>query len=106
MFKDSYHYHCIATNIVKESAQERVWAYNDRSHIENHIKEIKCGFGIEKLPIWDFGGNALFFGIGILTYNLFIASKYLSMPENWRKKSIKSIRWLLVEVGGKLIKHR
>jgi len=105
LFKDSYHYHCIATNVVKESAQERVWAYNDRSHIENHIKEIKCGFGMEKLPSGDLGGNALFFGIGILTYNLFIAQKYLTMPTEWRAKTIKSIRWLLVEVGGKLIKH-
>jgi hypothetical protein len=105
LFKDGYHYHCIATNVVEGSAQERVWAYNDRAHIENHIKEIKGGFGMEKLPSGDFGGNALFFGIGIMTYNLFIAQKYLTMPEQWRAKTIKSIRWFLVEVGGKLIKH-
>jgi hypothetical protein len=82
-----------------------VWAYNDRAHIENHIKEIKCGFGMEKLPSGDFGGNALYFGIGILTYNLFIAQKLLTMPKEWRAKTINSIRWLLIEVGGKLIKH-
>jgi hypothetical protein len=105
LFKDSYHYHCIATNVVEGSPQERVWAYNDRAQIENHIKEIKCGFGMEKLPSGDFGGNALYFGIGILTYNLFIAQKYLTMPKQWRTKTIKSIRWFLVEVGGKLIKH-
>jgi hypothetical protein len=105
LFGNSYHYHCIATSVVEGSPLERVWAYNDRAHIENHIKEIKCGFGMEKLPSGDFGGNALFFGIGILTYNLFIAQKYLTMPEDWRAKTIKSIRWLLVEVGAKLIKH-
>jgi hypothetical protein len=58
--------------------------------------------GMEKLPSEDFGGNALYFCIGILTYNLFIAQKYLTMPKDWRAKSI---RWLLVEVGGKLIRH-
>lgn len=60
---------------------------------------------MEKLPSGDFGGNALYFGIGMLTYNLFIAQKYLTMPRDWRAKTIKSIRWLLVEVGGKLIRH-
>ena len=105
LFENSYHYHCIATNVVEENAQERVWVYNDRANIENHIKEIKCGFGMQKLPSGDFGGNALYFGIGILTYNLFIAQKHLTMPKQWRTKTIKSIRWLLVEVGGKLIHH-
>ena len=105
LFKNIYHYHCIATSVLEQSAQERVWRHNDRAHIENHIKEIKRGFGMEKLPSGDFGGNALYFGIGMLTYNLFIAQKYLTMPRDWRAKTIKSIRWLLVEVGGKLIRH-
>ena len=88
--------------MVDGSAQKRVWRHNDRANIENHIKEIKCGFGMEKLPTGDFGGSALYFGTGILSYNLFIAQKYLAMPEDWRTKSI---RWLLVEVAGKLIQH-
>jgi len=105
LFKGNYHYHCVATNILEGSACERVWRHNDRAHIENHIKEIKGGFGMEKLPSGEFGGNALYFGTGILTYNLFIAQKYLTLPEDWRPRTIKSIRWLLVEVGGKLIRH-
>lgn len=105
LYQDGYQYHCIATSVLEESAHERVWAYNDRAHIENHLKEIKGGFGMERLPSGEFGGNALFFGIGILTYNLFMAQKLLTMPEAWRTKTIKSIRWLLVEVAGKLITH-
>jgi len=89
LFNNTYHYHCIATNVIEESPQERVWSYNDRAHIENHIKEIKCGFGMQKLPSGDFGGDDLYFGIGILTYNLFIAQRHLVMPERWRAKTIK-----------------
>jgi Transposase DDE domain group 1 len=103
LFKDGYHYHCIATSMLKESPEEVVWKYNGRGQIENHIKEIKSGFGMEWMPSGDFGANAVYFGIGILTYNLFIAQKLLSMPEAWKIKTIKSIRWLLVEVGGKLV---
>jgi hypothetical protein len=70
-----------------------------------HLKEIKCGFGMERMPSGDFQGNAVHFGIGIMTYNLFIAQKFLTMPADWKNKTIKSIRWLLVETAGKLIEH-
>lgn len=105
LFNDVYHYHCIATNVTEGSAEWVVWRYNGRAHIENHIKEIKCGFGMDRLPSGDFHGNAVHFGIGIMTYNLFIAQKLLTMHEGWKRKTIKSIRWLLVEVAGKLIEH-
>jgi hypothetical protein len=103
LFKNTYHYHCIATSMVEESLEEVVWKYNGRGQIENHIKEIKSGFGMEWMPSGDFGANAVYFGIGILTYNLFIAQKLLTMPEAWKTKTIKMVRWLLVEVGGKLV---
>lgn len=105
LFNDVYHYHCIGTNVTEGSAEWVVWRYNGRADVENHIKEIKCGFGMDRLPSGDFYGNAVHFGIGIMTYNLFIAQKLLTMHEGWKRKTIKSIRWLLVEVAGKLIKH-
>jgi hypothetical protein len=58
---------------------------------------------MEWMPSGDFGANAVYFGIGILTYNLFIGQKLLTMPEPWKVKTIKTVRWLLVEVGGKLV---
>lgn len=105
LFKDSYCYHCIATGMMEESAQEVVWRYNGRAHIENHIKEIKSGFGMDRMPSGDFRANGVHFGIGIMTYNLFIAQRLLTMPEQWRTKTIKTVRWLLIEVAGKLIDH-
>mgnify|MGYP001574940917 CR=1 FL=1 len=108
LFGDSYNYHCIATNDTEgaeEDKQQIIWQYNERAYIENNIKEIKGGFGMEQMPTGDFGGNALYFSIGIMTYNLFIAQKYWTMPEAWVNKTIKSIRWLLVEVVGRIIKR-
>jgi len=60
---------------------------------------------MDRLPSGDFAANAVHFGVGIMSYNLFIAQKLLTMPEEWKTKTIKSIRWLLVEVAGKLIGH-
>jgi hypothetical protein len=105
LFGDNYRYHCLATNMTEESVSEVVWLYNERAQIENHIKEIKGGFGMERMPSGEFKANAIHFAIGIMTYNLFIAQRLLTMPEDWKNKTIKSIRWLLVEMAGKLIEH-
>ena len=105
LFRDTYCYHCIATGMIEQSTEEVVWRYNGRAHIENHIKEIKIGFGMDRMPSGDFRANGVHFGIGIMTYNLFIAQKLLTMPEQWKTKTIKSLRWLLIEVAGKLIYH-
>jgi hypothetical protein len=105
LFRDSYHYHCIATGMIEESAEGVVWRYNKRAEIENHIKEIKSGFGMDRLPSGEFLANAVHFGIGIMTYNLFIAQRLFVMPEPWRTKTIKSLRWLLIEVAGRVVHH-
>lgn len=105
LFDETYHYHCLATNMRDETPKEVVWRYNERAHIENHIKELKGGFGMERLPSGDYAANAMHFAIGIMTYNLFLVQRLLTMPVHWQTKTIASIRWCLIEVGGKLIQH-
>ena len=97
-------YHCIATNIVELSASQIVWKYNRRADQENCIKEIKYGFGMKKMPCGTFEANAMFSGIAVLVYNLFIAQKLLTMPKNYHSKTIKTIRWLLVNTAGLVVK--
>jgi hypothetical protein len=104
LFQGPYRYHGIATN-MSEEREEVVWRYNGRSQIENHLKELRSGFGMDGMPSGEFAANAVHFGIGIMTYNLFIAQKLLTLPEEWKSKTIKTFRWLLVEVAGKLIEH-
>ncbi|MBI4947663.1 MAG: IS1380 family transposase [Bacteroidetes bacterium] len=105
LFNNSYNYHAIATSMIESNIEEVVWQYNERAYIESHIKEIKTGFSMEQMPSGDFGANALYFGIGIMTYNLFIAQKYWVMPAEWASKTIKSIRWLLIEAVGRVIER-
>lgn len=104
LFRDASRYHCLAPNILEETPEEVVWLYKGRAHIENHIKALKGGFGMDRLPSGDVGANALHFAIGVLTDNLFLAQRLLTMPAVWASKTIQSIR-RLVEVGGKLITH-
>lgn len=104
LFSDGYHYHCIVTDL-DAPAEEVVWEYNDRAQIENVIKELKNGFGMEYMPTGDFGANSLWFSLGVLAYNVFIMKKYLVLPEGFRTKTIQSIRWTLIEVAGKIVEH-
>lgn len=97
-------YHVVASN-SKESAQEVITWHNGRAASENYNKEIKLGFGMERLPCGDFGANAMYFRIGILAYNLMVAMKYLILPKEKRNQTIKTMRWLWIETAGKLIHH-
>jgi hypothetical protein len=89
LFGDSYHYQCIATGMIDAGAEQVVWRYNQRAHIENHIKEIRSGFGMDRMPCGEFLANSVHFAIGMMTYNLFIAQRLFVVPESWRTKTIK-----------------
>jgi hypothetical protein len=101
--QNAYCYHGIGTGMENLPAQEVIWKYNSRSGDENSIKELKNGIGMRKMPSGDFKANAVYFGIGVLCYNLFIAQKILTMPKVFHRKTIKTIRWILIEVPGKIV---
>lgn len=104
LFRKLYNYHVIATNLDVDD-EKVVWEYNDRAYVENHIKELKGGFGMEGVPCGDFGANSMYFAIGVMTYNLWIAQKLLILPEEWWNKTIHTMRWVLIEIAGKVIEH-
>jgi hypothetical protein len=98
-------YAVIASN-RDESAKETVRRYNRRGETsENRLKELKIGFGMERMPCGQFGANAMFFRIGILAYNLFVMFKKNVLPESWRKHQVQTIRWRLYQAAGKVTSH-
>ncbi len=101
-----YCYHGIASNALEEekSQEELIYWHNGRSTSENYNKEIKIGFNLEYMPCGDFGANGVWFGFGILAYQLFVMSKLYLFPETWLKKTIRTVRWQLLQIAGKLIK--
>ncbi len=74
----SERYHVIATNTDEDemSVEDVVMFYRKRGDTsENRIKELKNGFNLKYLPTSDFIGNAFYFQIGVLAYNLFVLFK-------------------------------
>jgi hypothetical protein len=104
---EEYCYHVIATDFTEEEkiSEEVIWWHNGRANSENYNKEVKLGFNLDYMPCGEYGANAVWFGIGILAYNLFVASKVFLLPKSWLHKTIGTIRWQFVQIAGRIIRH-
>ena len=101
----SERYTMIATN-RHEPAEEVVKWYNQRGeHSENRIKELKIGFGMERMPCGQFAANAVFFRIGVLAYNISQLFKLIILDESWHRHQVQTLRWKLYGTAGKIVFH-
>ena len=101
---DPYCYHIIATN-REEPGKKIVSLHNQRGQAENFIKELKEGFGLDAMPCGETYANAVFFRIGVIAYNLFLAMKFLTLSPWWRSATIATVRWRLYQTAARLVHH-
>jgi hypothetical protein len=95
----------IATNRT-EPAEWVVGWYRKRCDCsENRIKELKIGFGMERLPCGQFEANAVFFRIGVIAYNLYKLFVMKVLDRGWWKFQVQSVRWKLYQTAGKVVFH-
>ncbi len=98
-------YKVLATN-HKEIPEWVLDWYNQRGDdSENRIKELKIGFGMERMPSGETKANALFFRIGVLAYNLFLLFRGQILSEAFDRAQIQTVRWQVYQVAGKVVRH-
>lgn len=98
-------YTVIATNMAG-SAQEVLQWYNQRGDSsENRIKDLKIGFGMERMPCGQTNANAMFFRIGALSYNIYRLFVMKTLDRSWRKHQVQTTRWRLYQIAGKVVDH-
>jgi len=98
-------YTAIATNRT-EAVEQLVHWYNQRGQCsENRIKELKIGFGMERMPCGQFEANAVFFRIGVLAYNVGRLFVLKSLDISWHRHQVQTLRWKLYETAGKIVFH-
>jgi len=98
-------YTAIATN-RGGSAEEVVQWYNQRGQCsENRIKELKIGFGLERMPCGQVEANAVFFRIGVLAYNVGRLFVLTTLDTSWHRHQVQTLRWKLYETAGKIVFH-
>jgi len=109
----SVKYTVIATNRM-ESAEDVVTWYNRRGdHSENRIKELKIGFGMERMPCGQCEANAVFFRVGVVAYNLYRLFLLKILSTSWHRHQVQTVRWRLYQtrlpsggqVAGKIVFH-
>ena len=95
----------IATNRTEEAEQVVKW-YNQRGQCsENRIKELKIGFGMERMPCGQLEANAVFFRIGVLAYNVGRLFVLKTLEKSWHRHQVQTLRWKLYETAGKIVFH-
>lgn len=102
---NGYRYQVIATNRDDLSPADVVGFHNQRGQVENQIKELKIGFGMEQMTSGVFSANALWFALGLLAYNLTQAQKLFFLDPEWKTKTIATLRWQLIATAGRLVAH-
>lgn len=103
----SHKYWVVVTNIPHEQANthQAILFHAHRGEMERVIGEIKHQFGLQHVPCGQFNANALFFAIGIFAYNLLQIIKLISFTPEKRKSSVRSLRYQLIHLAGKIVFH-
>lgn len=99
----SERYTAIATNRTGSAEEVLKW-YNQRGQCsENRIKELKIGFGMERMPCGQFEANAIFFRIGVLAYNVGRLFVVKTLDKSWHHHQVQTLRWKLYNTAGKIV---
>lgn len=107
LFDGSYKYWIIATNIPRKEkdAQAVLDFHNGRGEFEKMIGELKAHYGLDHLPCRQFAANSLYFTIGILAFTLVQLLKRHYFGEDWKKKSVRSLRYYWLHVPSRIVTH-
>jgi len=60
---------------------------------------------MDRLLCGTFAANAVFFRLGVLADNLFVVFKVLALPRAWSRGHVRTVRWRLYQMAGKVVRH-
>ena len=102
---EAVRYTVIATNKEETTTEVLSW-YNQRGEAsENRIKDLKIGFGMERMPCGQTGANAVFFRIGAMAYNIYRLFLLKALDVSWHRHQVQTVRWRLYQTAGKIVDH-
>jgi len=104
-FTGAYSYYVIMTNIGDSTPAQIARWHRRRANAENIIKELKHGFGINRLPCGELLANAAYFEANLLAFNLVQLYKQLVLPAGWQQCTIKTLRLRLLNIAAVVVRH-
>lgn len=101
----SYRYNAIATNMEWDTQRQIWWHYERCGSVEKVIDILKNDFGGGKFPCGTFGANAAWWRITCIAHNLVQALKIIALPFSLFYTRMKTLRFRLFCIAGRIIKH-
>lgn len=98
-------YTAIASNRIDSAEAVMDWYHQRGECSENRIKELKIGFGMERMPCGQTVANAVFFRIGAMAYNIYRLFVLKTLDVGWHKHQVQTVRWRLFQTAGKVVDH-
>jgi len=101
----AYKYYVIITSIPKneKTAQETLHFHNGRGNAEKFIEDAKYGLNLKVVPTGQLHANALYYMIGMLTFNLVKLMQLTTLPDNWHNSMISSVRHKLLRTVARVV---
>lgn len=95
----------IVTN-REESGDDLIrWHYARCGKSEEAHAVMKNDLSGGTFPSGKFGANAAWWAMMVLAYNLHAAMRLLALPEGMKNKRLKGVRFALIDVPGRVMKH-
>lgn len=103
----NYRYWIVATNLKEEDYDnyQIIKLHQGRGSMEKKIGELKHQINLNHLPMGQFNSNCLYFTVGLLAYNLLQLLKLVGLPEEYHNKTVRTLRYQLLKLAGKLVLH-
>ena len=98
-------YTAIASNRLDSVEAVMDWYHQRGECSENRTKELKIGFGMERMPCGQTVANAVFFRIGAMAYNIYRLFVLKTLDVGWHKHQVQTVRWRLFQTAGKIVDH-
>jgi hypothetical protein len=98
-------YTAIASNRTDAADVVMDWYHQRGECSENRIKELKIGFGMERMPCGQTVANGVFFRIGAMAYNICRLFVLKTLAVGWHKHQVQTLRWRLFQTAGKVVDH-
>ena len=107
LFEDrpDYFYYGLVTNREESGDWIIEWSRKRCGHGERVHGTVKSELSGGTLPSKRFGANAAWWQISVIAHNLQVATKRLSLPESWWSMGMKGLRFHLICLAGRVVRH-
>jgi hypothetical protein len=98
-------YLAVVTNSTTRGDQVVQWHWGKAGTIEHVHDETKNGLAAGTLPCGEFGANAAWFRLNVLTYNVLSMLRHRGLPPEFANAKVKRLRFLVFNALATLTTH-